>query len=91
MTVYDLFAKNTSRTIYFEKIYLQMMQDIWKEAKFDIPMTPYGCVALGHEVGMIEVVHIPAKLPQKAACPSLLSKTMLQIRVKAEDARTLEY
>mmetsp|Transcript_20953 Transcript_20953/g.45613 ORF Transcript_20953/g.45613 Transcript_20953/m.45613 type:complete len:232 (+) Transcript_20953:73-768(+) len=42
-------------------------------------------------VGMIAREHMPAKDPQNAACPSRLSKTMLQRSVRAAEAITLEY
>ena len=38
-----------------------IMQEIWEEAGIDIPLSPtgpaYGCVSLGFEVGLIEVVN----------------------------------
>jgi len=43
------------------------------------------------EEGMTALEHIPAKVPQNKAFPSLLSKTNVQRTEKAEDAKTFVY
>ena len=35
---------------------LQVMDNIWQAEGYDLRLNPYGCVATGHEEGMIEVV-----------------------------------
>lgn len=35
---------------------LRLMDDLWRDAGFNLQMWTYGCIATGHKVGMIEVV-----------------------------------
>ena len=35
---------------------IQLMDDLWRAEDLDLRMSPYGCVATGDEIGMIEVV-----------------------------------
>jgi Phosphatidylinositol 3- and 4-kinase/Phosphoinositide 3-kinase family, accessory domain (PIK domain)/Phosphoinositide 3-kinase C2 len=35
---------------------MRIMDRIWKQAGLDLPLTPYGCIATGDELGFIEIV-----------------------------------
>ena len=41
---------------------MRILQTLWEEDGIDARMTPYGCVATGNELGMLEVVDNAATL-----------------------------
>ncbi|XP_068605151.1 phosphatidylinositol 4,5-bisphosphate 3-kinase catalytic subunit gamma isoform [Brachionichthys hirsutus] len=43
---------------------LVLMDSIWKEKSLDLNLIPYGCIATGHNVGMIEIVRNAVTIAQ---------------------------
>ncbi|XP_068161152.1 phosphatidylinositol 4,5-bisphosphate 3-kinase catalytic subunit gamma isoform [Antennarius striatus] len=43
---------------------LVLMDSIWKEKSLDLNLIPYGCIATGHNIGMIEIVRNAVTIAQ---------------------------
>jgi phosphatidylinositol kinase/protein kinase (PI-3 family) len=48
----------TSRQDVLTLQMLRIMDKLWKEEGLDLRLNPYGCVATGDELGMIEVQYL---------------------------------